>query len=155
MHRRKNYFALLAGVLLLSLSAQAFAHDEVIKERQKLMRINDKQVKAIKKAIARKDFGPVEASANLIVANMGKVLDLFPRGSTSKKSKAKAEIWEKWDDFTQKMTNLVQAAGALSKAAAAKDETQVSLKAKAVGLWDSGACGACHKSFYKPRKKRR
>ena len=155
MNHAKVVVTLLGCIFLMSVVPQAFANDEVIKERQKLMRSNDKQVKAIKKAITRKDFGAVETSANRIVANIGNMLDLFPRGSTSKKSKAKVEIWEKWEEFTQNRTKLVQAAEALAKAAAAKDEAQVSLQAKAVGLWDTGACGACHKSFYKPRKKKK
>lgn len=119
------------------------------------MKSNNRQVKIIKKAITAKDFAAVEASANLIVSNMGKVLDLFPKGSTSKKSKAKAEIWEKWDEFTQIRDKVKQAAEALAKAAAAKDEAEVSLQAAKVGAWKSGACGSCHKSFYKPRKKKK
>ena len=153
MNLRRTFFTLLAGFFLMSVVPQVFGQDDVIKERKKLMRSNNKQTKAIKKAAAAKDFGAVEASAKLVVANMDKLLDLFPKGSTSKKSRAKAEIWDKWDEFTQNRDKLKQVAQALAKAAAAKDETEVSLQAKNFGGRWSGSCGNCHKTFYK-RKKR-
>jgi len=87
---------------------------------------------------------------------MDKMLDLFPEGSTSKKSRAKAEIWQKWDKFTQYRDKVTQAARSLAKAAAAQDQAEVSLQATNVGKsWKKGACGECHKSFLKPRKRKK
>lgn len=58
------------------------------------------------------------------------------------KTKAKDEIWDKWDDFTKNAKNLRKAAGDLASAANAKD-AEIDVKVKAL----SGACGACHKAF--------
>ena len=39
-----------------------------------------------------------------------KIVSLFPKGSTTGKTKAKPEIWEKSDDFSKAAKNLSKAA---------------------------------------------
>lgn len=56
---------------------------------------------------------------------MDKVLDAFPKGSAGEKSRAKPEIWEKRDQFSKLPVKVEGVAGALAKAAAAKDEAAV------------------------------
>ena len=72
-----------------------------------------------------------------------KIPGLFPKGSTTGKTKATAAIWEKSDDFAKAAKNLGKAAGELASAAKAKDDAEIGVKVKALGE----ACNACHKAF--------
>ncbi len=135
--------------LLLGVSVQVFAQDDVIPKRQKLMKNNSAANKAIKSAVGKKDFATVEAKAKQIADNMGRLEALFPKGSTSEKSRAKAAIWEKWDEFAKDAEAAKMAASDLAAAAAAKDEAEVGAKFKVLGK----SCGGCHKPFRAPKKK--
>ncbi len=153
MKHGKVVMALLAGIFLLSVVPQAFGQDDVIKKRKNIMRSNSKATKAIKKAGKSNDFATIEAKAKDIVAKMDKLLDVFPKGSTLGKTRAKPEIWEKWDAFDQKRLAVKTAAEELAKTAAAKDGEQLGAKIKALGTSGSGACGSCHKEFRKAKKR--
>ncbi|MEE8112955.1 MAG: cytochrome c [Nitrososphaerales archaeon] len=148
-------FTVLAGLFFLSVASQLFSQEDVIKKRRSLMKSNDRARKAIKAAIAEKDFATIESKAKAIVRNMDKVLDLFPKGSTSEKSRAKKEIWERWGEFSERRDEVKAAAAALAKAAAAEDEAEVKVQTKAVGKFNKGACGNCHKTFYKSKRKKK
>ena len=140
-----------AVILLLSLFivSQGFAQDEVFQKRRILMeQENDAAVTALVKAVKEKNFTEVELKAKGIMANTDKLLDLFPKGSLSEKSRAKAEIWEKWDEFTKQNETVKKAAQALADAAKAKDEEGVNTKMKALG----DSCTSCHRNFRAPRK---
>jgi len=112
------------------------------------MKSNDAAANAIKKAIEAKDYATIETKTKDIMGNMDKVLDYFPKGSTSEKSRAKPEIWEKWDEFNKNPAKVKKAAGDLADAAKAKDEQAVAERYKALG----NACNDCHKTFRGPRK---
>jgi cytochrome c556 len=140
-----------AVILLLSLfiASQVFAQNDVIEKRRIFMeQENDAAVTALVKAAKEKQFTEVEIKAKGIKANMDNLLDLFPKGSLSEKSRAKAEIWEKWDEFTKQTETVKKAAQALADAAKAKDEEGVNTKMKALG----DGCTSCHRSFRAPRK---
>jgi cytochrome c556 len=70
-------------------------------------------------------------------------VSLFPKGSTTGKTKAKPEIWEKSDDFSKAAKNLSKASSDLASAAKAGNDADVEVKVKALG----DACGSCHKQF--------
>ena len=57
--------------------------------------------KAIKAAVETKDHATVEAKAKDIMGTSDKIVSALPKGSMTGKTKAKAEIWEKSDDFVQ------------------------------------------------------
>ena len=140
-----------AVILLLSLviASQVFAQEDVIEKRRVLMeQENDANVKTLVKAVKDKNFTEVELKAKSIVANMDNLPKLFPKGSVSEKSRAKAEIWEKWDEFTKDTETVKKAAQALADAAKTKDEDGVNTKMKALG----DGCTSCHRSFRGPRK---
>ena len=122
MHQRKFLWAGLFALLSLFLSSQLFAQADVIEKRQKLMKSNSAAAKAIKKGVEEKDYATIETKAKDIMGNMDQVLDLFPKGSTSGKTKAKAEIWERWDEFSKNPGKVKKAASELAGAAAAKDD---------------------------------
>jgi len=137
----------LAGALFsfvsLVVSAQAFAQAEVIEKRQDAMKGNSANAKAIKAGVESKDYATVEAKAKDIMGTADKIPSLFPKGSTTGKTKAKPEIWEKPDDFAKAAKNLSKAASELAAAAKSGDDAAVGTKVKALG----DACGACHKQF--------
>jgi cytochrome c556 len=149
MDQRRFLTAGLFALLSLFISSQLFAQDDVIEKRQKLMKSNSAAAKAIKKAVEEKDYATVQVKAKEIMGNMDKVLDLFPKGSTSEKSQAKPEIWEKWDEFSKNPGKVKKAAQELADAAKAKDEAGVNAKVKALG----GACKSCHEPFRAEKKK--
>lgn len=111
------------------------------------MRGNNGAIKAINKAVLKKDYETVKAKAKEIMGSMDKLPDLFPKGSLSEKSRAHPDIWEKWIQFGKRAANVKKEAAALSKAAAAKDADQIQVQAKALGNNREGACGECHRIF--------
>ena len=133
------------GLTLLALfvTAIVFAEADVIKERQKLMKSNSDAARAIKVAVDAKDYATVETKAKDIVGNNTKIASLFPKGSTTGKTKATAAIWEKSDDFAKASEGLQRAASELAAAAKSGNEAEVNVKLKAVGE----ACASCHKAF--------
>jgi cytochrome c556 len=131
----------------LSLSSSLFAQEDVISKRKALMSSNSKDAKAIESAAKEKDYATIETKAKEIMGNMDTVFSLFPKGSTSEKSRAHPDIWAKPDEFKSRAANARKAAEALSKAAAAKNEADVNTKVKELGNPREGACGACHKVF--------
>jgi cytochrome c556 len=139
----------LRGVLLILsflsvfVATELFAQEDVIEKRQKVMKGQSADAKAIKGAVEAKDYATIETKAKELMGSSEKIPDLFPKGSTKGKTKAKAEIWEKWDEFTKNAKNLNKAASELAAAAKAKDDAAVGEKVKGV----SGACGTCHKAF--------
>jgi cytochrome c556 len=104
--------------------------------------------KAIKGAVEAKDYATIEAKAKDIVGSSEKIVDLFPKGSTSDKSRALPAIWEKWDEFSKNPVKLKAAASDLAKSAAAKDDAGIPAKVKALG----DVCNACHTPFRAEKK---
>lgn len=143
MDQRRFLAAGLFALLSVFISSQLFAQADVIEKRQKFMKGNSAAAKAIKGAVEAKDYATVEVKAKELMGNAEKIPGLFPKGSTAGKTKAKAEIWEKGDDFNSKAKGLGKAARELADAAKAGDEAGVTAKVKAL----SGACKNCHESF--------
>ena len=147
--RNKLFYGAPFILLSLFIASQLFAQEEEILKRRLLMESNnDTVVKALVKAVKEKDFAEIQLKVKGIMDNMDKILDLFPKGSISEKSRAKAEIWEKWDEFSKNPGIVKKTAQALADAAKQKDETDVNTKFKALG----DACANCHNSFRGPRK---
>lgn len=149
MIRGKMVLGMLLGFLTLLITSQLFAQADVIEKRQKVMKGQSEAAKAIKAAAESKDYATIEMKAKDLMGSSEKIPELFPKGSTQGKTKAKAEIWEKPDDFSKNAKNLNKAAGELAAAAKAKDDAAVGEKVKAV----SGACGGCHKAFREEKYK--
>jgi cytochrome c556 len=143
MTKGKFVTGTLMGFAALLISTQLFAQADVIEKRQKAMKNNSEDAKAIKAAVEKKDHAAIEVKAKDIMGTAEKIPSLFPKGSTAGKTKAKPEIWEKPDEFSKAAKNLSKAAGELANAAKAGDDAAVTAKVKALG----DACGACHKAF--------
>jgi len=149
MTHRKLFQAIFLVMGMLVLAPQLFAQEDVIEKRQKLMKSNGADAKAIKAAVEAKDYATIETKAKDIMSNGDKILDLFPKGSTSDKSRALPAIWEKWDEFSKNPAKVKKAASELADAAKAKDDAAIPTKVKALG----DACGAYHKNFRAEEKK--
>jgi cytochrome c556 len=143
MQQRYVIVSLFLALVAVFVATQVFAQADVIEKRQALMKGQSAAAKAIKAAAESKDYATIETKAKDLMGSSEKIPDLFPKGSTKGKTKAKAEIWDKWDDFGKNAKGLNKAAGELAAAAKAKDDTAVGEKIKAV----SGSCGGCHKAF--------
>ena len=142
-------FGVAVIVLSLFFTAELFAQADEIQKRRLLMENNnDTVVKALVKAVKEKDFAEIQIKVKGIMENMDELVTLFPKGSISEKSRAKPEIWEKWDEFSKLPGTVKKAAQALGDAAKTKNEAEVEVKLKALG----DACNACHRDFRAPRK---
>src|ERR1044071_8310923 len=98
----KGNFLRLSFLSLLSLVLcwEAFAQEDAIQKRRILMeKNNDAVVKALSNAVKENNFAEIQVKVKGIMENMDQVPELFPPGSLSEKSRAKAEIWQKWDEF--------------------------------------------------------
>jgi cytochrome c556 len=149
MNHRRLFQAIFFVMGMLFLVPQLFAQEDVIEKRQKLMKNNGAAAKAIKGAMEQKDYATIETKAKDIGNNMDKVADLFPKGSTSEKSRALPAIWEKWDEFSKNPAKVKKAANDVAEAAKEKDDAALPAKVKALG----DACGGCHKNFRAEEKK--
>jgi cytochrome c556 len=150
MYKNKLISIALGALFVLSLSSRVSAQEDVLKKRKDFMDANYDALKAIKKAVEAKDYPAVATKARYIMGNMDHVLEFFPKGVTSEKSRAKPEIWEKWDQFSKIPVKVKDVAAGLAKAADAKDEAAVQTEFKALGSespFRSGACYECHKDF--------
>ena len=144
MHRNRK---ILLGTLFAALSvftaAELFAQTDVIEKRQKLMKSNSDAARAIKVAVEAKDYATVETKAKEIMGDNTKIAGLFPKGSTTGRTKATAAIWEKSDDFAKASRGLQRAASELATAAKSGNEAEVNVKVNAL----AEACASCHKAF--------
>jgi len=152
MYQVKFYSIAIGVLFLLSFSTHLSAQEDMTKKRIAFMRENYDSFKAIKKAVEEKNYATVELKAKDIMGNMDHLLEYFPKDSIGEKSRAKADIWEKWDEFSKIPLKVKDVANGLVKAAAAKDQAAVQAQYKAlVGAdespYRSGACYECHKSF--------
>jgi cytochrome c556 len=142
-----------AGLTVLgAFTAMAMKSEDLpagpIRDRHQLMEGIGKNAKIIGDALKAGNTAPVAGPAAKIQADAGKIAALFPAGSTSPKSRAKAEIWQEWPKFKSAAKQLQMNAAVL--AAAAKDGGDV--RAAAHNLFDT--CKSCHDQFRVPEKKK-
>ena len=140
---RRFLMGALFGFAALGVSTQAFAQAEVLEKRQNLMKSQSAAVKEIKAAVESKNYATVEAKAKDIMGTADQIPGAFPKGSTKGKTRAKAEIWEKNEEFVKNAKTLSKNASELAAAAKAGNDAEVGVKLKAVG----STCDSCHKEF--------
>ena len=132
-------------------SAMKVGSGDVVADRQRLMKLNGASWQDIQ---AKAKAGQVEAiavNAETLALNAMHIPALFPAGSLTDKSKAKPEVWQKWDEFAKAAKNLEDQAGKLREAARAKDAAAVQAIVKDFG---KNTCGACHTPFRVPPPQR-
>jgi cytochrome c556 len=156
MNRRRTLWsALVIGLLGFAVVGVALAQmakigtGDVIADRQRLMKLNGASWKDVQDKIKAGQFEAVAVNAETMALNSEHIPSLFPKGSTSDKSAAKPEIWEKWSEFESAAKNFENWSVKLRDAARAKDDAQVQAIAKDFGRQ---ACGTCHQPFRVPPK---
>ena len=124
---------------LVSLPATA----DVIADRKANFKANGAAMKTIAAAIGGSNRDLINAEAKKIAAWAAQIPAYFPEGSENGDTKARAEIWFDFADFTSKAKANEDAANALVKAAAIGDPS-----AMIAGLKNLGAsCKACHSTY--------
>lgn len=128
--------------------------EAAFKDRDDFMKANGEREKiliAVLKSEAPLDDKAKQAAQQQAEATKN-LLSKFPAGSGAdvvKGSRAKAEIWQQWDKFTQLASN-AQAATAASAAAAGSGDAKAFAEKEDAAV---KACAACHREYRAPRQR--
>ena len=139
--------ALFLGVAGGQAQMQVGSGDPVA-DRQRLMKLNGASAKDLNDKLKAGNIDAMAVNAETIAINAQHIPMLFPKGSLTDKSKAKADIWEKWSEFESASKNLEAKAAEVRDAARAKDQAKVEALMKDFGRQ---ACGTCHTPFRQPQ----
>lgn len=141
---------ILSGFTLAG-SSMALAQEDFLDKREKMMKGFSAASKAIKAGVSDKDYKTVAAKARDIAGSLEATsfAKHWPQNSTDPESRARPEIWQKWDDFMAQAYDGRQKALALAAAADSKNEAKVAATYKAFGA----LCGNCHKPYRAEKKK--
>ena len=122
---------------------------DVIDFRAYLMENIGDNAKELNDKVKAGKFAAAKLNAQAITLHSTRIPELFPQGSTSATSKAKDEIWQKWDEFLKAANTLKTESDQLVVTIAEGKGDEVSAQTKKV----FGACKSCHDNFRKPEKK--
>jgi len=153
--RRRLWTALVLGVAALAVTGIAIAQmakvgsGDIIADRQRLMKLNGGSWRDAQDKLKAGNIEAITVNAETLAINAQHIPTLFPQGSTSDKSNAKPEIWQKWSEFESAAKNLETWSIKLRDAARAKNGDEVQAIAKDFGR---NACGTCHTPFRVPPK---
>jgi cytochrome c556 len=141
--------AAMAGAFAVSaLGPTTLAQDAAaaVKARQDIMKSNGAANGKIAKSDNAKE---IETEARVLEGNAKKLATLWPAGSATDTSRAKAEIWSNKADFDSKLKAFETAATATAAAAAKGDVAAAKDAHKGV----AAQCGGCHQAYRGPEKK--
>jgi cytochrome c556 len=147
--------AVLAVGAATTTGALAVDKDQVIKDRQALMKEQGGDMGSIKGYLDDKaDLAKATAAATDLVATMQKIPDVFPpdTGGPNPEGKytTKPEIWSDWKGFLAARDTAAEKATALAAAVKAGDKTNIQTAFSDLG---KNGCGACHEKFREEVKK--
>ena len=134
---------ILTTVSVIFFALTGIAQADVISDRKAGFKGNVAAMKKIQAAIGRGDLAAVREGALEIADWSSRMIDYFPEGSDTGDTKARAEIWFNFDDFTARAGNAENAALALASLAEAGHQDQLMDGLKNLG----GTCKACHSSY--------
>ena len=131
-------------------SVTTLVQADPITDRREVMKANGAAMKAISEILkANGSAADMVPHAAKLTEDAGKLATLFPAGSDQPQGKdpgqtmAKAEIWQKPDDFAAKLKAFGDEAAMLNTAVAGGDMAAISAEFEKVG----GTCGSCHKAY--------
>jgi cytochrome c556 len=143
-------FALLAALV----AGETLAQDKqgIIRERQALMKRQAEDLKAIQGYVSGAiDRATAVAKVNELLSLPGKIVDLFPTGTSlvefPAETHAKPEIWQQQDRFKDVPLALQRAEEKLAATLKNGSKQDVVDALDAVGR---NGCGACHTYFRAP-----
>lgn len=134
---------ILTTVSVIFFALTGIAQADVISDRKAGFKGNVAAMKKIQAAIGSGDLAAVREGALEIADWSSRMIDYFPEGSDTGDTKARAEIWFNFDDFTARAGNAENAALALASLAEAGHQDQLMDGLKNLG----GTCKACHSSY--------
>jgi cytochrome c556 len=141
-----------AVAVLMATSLTAYAQDadpkkEAVEYRQSVMKIvgwNFKPMGAMVKGDQPFDAKKFSAHAkDLAAVSSLNILAGFPEDTDGKGSKAKPEIWMKWDDFKDKMGVMQREIAKLNEVAAGGDQGAIKKQFGEAGK----TCKGCHDDY--------
>lgn len=157
MKRRAITAMLVVGGLTAGLLAGCASGDkkmsgsgDVVADRQQLMKKQGAAMQDITTKLRAGSLDGVAANADVLVDTAKAIPGLFPAGSTSPKSRAKPEIWQKkaeFDGYARSLGEQAQKVAALARA------NNLAGTQAAVGDMGRTTCGACHNAFRGPEIK--
>jgi len=122
---------------------------DVIAFRTYLMENIGDNAKELNDKIKAGKIKDAKVNAQAIALHATRVTDFFPKGSTSETSRAKDEIWQKWDTFVKTADEFRVNVDALTIATADDNAEEAKTQLKKV----FASCKSCHTDFRKPDKK--
>ncbi|HZK88943.1 MAG TPA: cytochrome c [Stellaceae bacterium] len=136
-------------------SALAVDKDQVIKDRQALMKEQGADMGSIKGYLDGKaDIAKATAGASDLIETMKKIPDVFPPGTEGPnpegKFAPKPEVWSDWKGFLAVRDTAADKAGALLAAVKGGDKEKIQT---AFGDLGKNGCGGCHGKFREEIKK--
>ena len=154
----KLYLVSIAVIVVSFLSGLGIAHEnhpthmpdpqDVIEFRYYLMENIGSNAKELKAKIDAGKLKEAKLNAQVLAIHATRIQALFPEGSTTDASRAKAEIWQNWDAFLALARALSTEADTLAVAAGHAEEAEVKAQMKKI----FGTCKNCHDQFRKPEK---
>lgn len=139
--------ALVAAGCAGSMSTSKIGTGDVVADRQRLMKLNGASWADAQAKFKAGNIEGIAVNAETMALNSEHIPMLFPQGSGTEKSKAKPEVWQKWDDFVKASKNMGEWAARLRDASRAKNADQTATIMKEFG---GKACGTCHTPFRVP-----
>src|SRR5215510_10110195 len=163
--RRKEFFMkrrfMYVGVLIVAgwvYTTASDAHEghskklpdmkDVIAFRTYLMENIGDNAKEMNDKVKAGKIKQAKVNAQAIALHSTRIVDLFPKGSTSETSRAKEEIWQKWDEFVKDSETFRTEVDQLALVTAEGKANEAREQVKKV----FGACKNCHDSFRTPEK---
>jgi len=146
----------LAVVILVAVTAVGCASmgsspkigtGDVVADRQRLMKLNGGSWADAQAKFKAGNIEAIAVNAETMALNAEHIPMLFPQGSLTDKSKAKPEIWQKFDEFKGAAKNMETWAVKLRDTARTKDAAATEAVMKDFGRQ---ACGTCHTPFRVP-----
>jgi cytochrome c556 len=149
MRSSLKLMALGAVLALVAAGALAADKDQVIKDRQALMKEQGADMGSVKAYLDDKaDQAKATAGATDLVETMQKLPDLFPPGTEGPnpegKYAPKPEVWSDWKGFIAVRDTGVATSQALLAAVKEGDKAKIQTAFADVG---KNACGACHEKY--------
>lgn len=157
MKRRALTAVFVVGALTVGLFAGCASSEkkmtgsgDPIADRQQLMKKQGKAMQDITTKLKAGSLEGVAADADTLTGTSEQIPGLFPPGSTSPKSRAKPEIWQKKSEFDGYAKSLNTQSKKVAGLARANDLAGTQAAVAELGRT---TCGACHNAFRGPEIK--
>jgi cytochrome c556 len=128
-------------------SSKMVGSGDIVADRQRLMKLNGASWADAQAKFKAGNIEGIAVNAETMALNSEHIPMMFPQGSLTDKSKAKPEVWQKWDEFEKASKNFEVWSVKLRDASRSKDAAATEVVMKDFGRQ---ACGTCHTPFRVP-----